>query len=265
MARLQQLTMTRGNRILLFLAVAAGLVSAVLVFVALSDSGSDTTTVSGGSDNVKVVVASGNISAGTKISDGMVKTIEVPKALLITGAYTDVSSLVGQKARVPILEGEQIPASKIGSNIKEDGLGGVVPSGMRGLGVKIEQVTAVGGNLLTGDHVDVYAAYEDDNGKVRVYKILDKTEILSVAQKAQEPLPAATAAPDQPQLSTSGQLPSDLKEQPNASTVTVSANPGETSLLVCAQQSADRVWLALRPFGDPAAPETVQVPPECQP
>ena len=265
MARIQQLTMTRGNRILLLLAVAAGLVAAVLVFVALSDNGSDTTTVSGGGDTAKVVVASGNISAGTKITDDMVKTIEVPKALLVTGAYTETSSLVGQKARMPILEGEQIAVSKVGSNIvKDDGLGGVVPSGLRGLGVKIEQVTAVGGNLLTGDHVDVYAAYKDDNDNVKVYKILDNTEVLSVAQEAQKPLPAATAAPAQPQLSNSGQLPDDLKEQPNASTVTVAANPGETSLLICAQESADRVWTALRPFGDPAAPETVQVPPACQ-
>ncbi len=242
--------MNRGSRMLLFLALAAGLVAAVLVFVALSQDGDETVTVSEGETGASVVVASQNISAGTEITQEMLKTIEVPEALLIAGAYTDASSLVGQKARVPILSGEQVPASKIGVQNRDEGLALVVPKGMRGLGVSIQEVTAVGGLTLPGDRVDVYATYidEDDNGvkHVRIYKILDNTEVLSVAQKAQEPVPAPTAGAEEAQLSTSGQLPDDLDEQPHAGTVTVSVDPNQASLLVCAQESAHRVWLALR-------------------
>jgi Flp pilus assembly protein CpaB len=265
MARLQELTMNRGSRMLLILALAAGLVAAVLVFVALSQDEDNTATVSEGDSSATVVVASQNIGAGTEITSEMLKTIEVPEALLIAGAYTDATALVGQKVRVPILSGEQVPSSKVGAPNEGAGLSYVVPKGMRGLGVTIEQVTAVGGLLLSGDHVDVYAAYEDDDGNWRVYKILDNTEVLSVAQQAQEPLPAPTAAAEaQSQLSTAGQLPDDLDEQPSAATVTVSTNLAETILLVCAQESAARVWLGLRPFGDPVAPETVEIPPACQ-
>ena len=65
MARLQEMTMNRGNRTLLLLALAAGLVAAVVVFVAVN-SGDDekTATVAEGVTTSPVVVASQNISAG---------------------------------------------------------------------------------------------------------------------------------------------------------------------------------------------------------
>lgn len=269
MARLQDVAMNRGNRALLLLALGAGLVAAALVFVALSQGNEEKTTiVAEGTNTAPVVVASQNISAGTEITADMVKVIEVPKELLIVGAYTETVPLVGQKARVPILSGEQVPASKVGAQDKEEGLALVIPKGMRGLGVSIKEVTAVGGLTLPGDRVDVYAAYvDDDDGvkHVRVYKILDNTEVLSVAQKAQQPAPAPAADAEAPQLSTSGQLPENLDEQPDAGTVTVSVDPAQAGILVCAQESADQVWLALRSFGEPpAGAETVSVPPECQ-
>jgi len=270
MARLQEMAMNRGNRTLLLLALAAGLVAAVLVFAALSQGDDDkTATVSEGDNTAPVVVASQNISPGTEITADMLRTIAVPEALLIKGAYTETAPLVGQKARVPILSGEQVPASKVGVQDRDEGLALVVPKGMRGLGVTIQEVTAVGGLTLPGDRVDVYASYIDEEAggvrHVRVYKILDNTEVLSVAQTAQEPAPAATAGAEAPQLSTSGQLPDNLDEQPKAGTVTVSVDPNQAHLLICAQESADRVWLALRSFGEPpAAPESVSVPPECR-
>ena len=270
MARLQEMTMNRGNRTLLLLALAAGLVAAVLVFVALSQSDDEkTTTVSEGVPVASVVVAAQNISAGREITADMVKVSEVPRDLLIAGAFTDTAPLVGQKARVPILSGEQIPASKVGTQSKDEGLALVVPKGMRGVGISIKEVTAVGGLTLPGDRVDVYATYVDEEQDgirhVRVYKILDNTEVLSVAQEAQQPAPATNSGADAPQVATSGQLPDDLNEQPRAGTVTVSVDPVQTGLLVCAQESADTVWLALRSFGEPAAdPQLISVPPECQ-
>ena len=137
MARIQGLTISRGSRGLLILALITGLVAAIVVFVALNQGG-------GGSDNAKTgsavtttsaVVAKSDIAAGTEITADMLKVIEVPEALLIAGAYTETAPLVGQKVRVPILSGEQVPASKVGVQDKDEGLALVVPKGMRGLGV----------------------------------------------------------------------------------------------------------------------------------
>ncbi len=273
MARLQGMTMTRGSRMLLFLAIAAGLVAAVLVFVALSQDDDGTATVSSGEGSAKVVVAAQNIPAGTEITQEMVKTLEVPEALLVAGAYTESATLVGQTARIPILSGEQIPASKIGAADDGEGLSFVVPKGKRAMSISIDEVTAVGGLLRPGDKVDIFASYIEESedrqsfDRVLVYTILQDIEVLSVAQEAQEPLPAPATdqAPEgQQELPTSGQLPEDVKEQPNAGTVTVAVDPGQARLLVCTQDGADDVWLALRAFGEAPPTEGSAIPPACQ-
>lgn len=258
MARLQELTMNRGGRMLLILALAAGLVAAVLVFVALSQDEDSTATVSEGDSSATVVVAAQDISPGTEITADMLKTIEVPDGLLIAGAYTDVSALTGQKARVAILSGEQIPVSKIGAQGDGDGLSYVVPKGMRAVAVQVQDLTAFGGLALPGNRVDVLGAFRIENAPglsedediMRVQTILQSVEILAVAQEAQVPLPAPAAEDASGDLPTSGQLPDDVDEQPGATTVTLALDPQQVQALISAQEVAERVWLTLRPFGE---------------
>lgn len=260
MARLQEMTISRGNRALLLLALGAGIVAAVLVFVALSDSDEGkTAVVSEGVPVASVVVASQNISAGTEIAADMLRVIEVPRELLITGAYTETGPLVGQKARVAILSGEQVPPSKIGAQGEDDGLAYVVPKGMRAVAVQVQDLTAVGGLLLPGNRVDIIGAFRidqapglgEDEDLMRIQTLLQNVEVLAVAQEAQEPVPAPASEEDSTSdLPTSGQLPDDVDEQPGASTVTLALDPSAVQVLVSAQQIAERVWLTLRPFGE---------------
>ena len=106
------------------------------------------------------MVAAQDISAGTEITEDMVEVNEVPEDLLVTGTYDDTELVVGEQAKVAILEGEQLSSAKIGLAVPEDGLAGVVPTGMRGISLQVEEKTAVGGLLLPGDRVDVYVTYK---------------------------------------------------------------------------------------------------------
>lgn len=258
MARIGELTFARGNRGLLLLAVAAGLVAAVLVFVALAnnnDSGSSSVATGGGT--VKAVVAAQNIAAGTQIETGMVKVIDVPQGLLVTNALSDTAPVVGQTARIAINQGEQITANRVGAQAKGDGLGYVVAKGMRAVGVKVDEKTAVGGLLLPGSRVDVIAVYKGGQGQdktARVETVLQNIEVLAVAQEAQEPLPVPDAAKANASassdLQTSGQLPSKLDTKPGAGTVTLSVDPQQAQVLVGVQTVADNVWLSLRSAGE---------------
>jgi len=258
MARLQELTMTRGNRLLLALALAAGLVAAVLVFVALQNNDEEA-TVSEGGGTVSVVVAAQDINAGTEISGEMVKVIELPESLLIGNAAADTALVVGQTARVKILTGEQVAASKVGAENETEGIAGVVPIGLRGFSVDVEEVRAVGGLLRPGTRVDVYVALviendptKDDDDVVISRLVLQDIEVLSVAQEAQEPAPATVEGETTGQVPTSGQLPDEVDEQPRAGSVTLAVTPQQAGILVCAQElNRERVWLALRAFGEP--------------
>jgi pilus assembly protein CpaB len=252
--------MTRGNRLLLLLALIAGMVAAVLVFVALQQNSSDSTISTSGA-TASVVVASRDINAGAEITEDMLKVIDLPESLLVEDAAVDTELVIGQTARVRILKGEQLPSSKVGVAKDTDGLAGVVPPGTRAYSVSVDEVTAVGGNLLAGNRVDVYMSVywdvetENTLDDVVVQRLLlQDIEVLSVGQEAQE----ATAAQDQETgagvSATSGEVPEDLTEQPDAQTVTLALTPEEIGVLLCAgDHDQAQVTLALRAFGEPRA------------
>ncbi len=272
MARLQEMALARGNRGLLILAVLAGLVTAALVFVALgqgNDKGGSTispATVS------LAVVANQSIPAGTVITADMVSVKEIPEDLLVPGAFADTVPVVGEAARYPISKGEQVTSAKVGTEAGGNGLSYVVPKGKRAMAVEVREVTNIGGNLLTGDRVDVIVAIHEkvEQGaaaRITVYTVLRDVEVLSVAQVAQEAVPVTTDETIDPasQLPTSGQLPEKVEEQPRAATVTLAVSPTQAQLLACLQDhpDVDRLWMDLRAFGEASAGEKTTVPAGC--
>ena len=265
MAKLQELTMSRaGNRALLLIAVVAGLVAAILVFLALqgSDDGGTTAVVSTGGDTVDVVVASGDIAAGTTITESMLEVVSVPADLQVKGAFAETELVVGEITNVAVAQGEQFIPGKVGLAVPDKGLSGVVPLGMRGVAVGVEEVTAVGGNLLPGDRVDIFAVIRIDGGPgigedqyiLRTEVVVQDVEVLSVAQEAQEPVaqPAPVEDGEIPDAITytSGAVPSDVDDQPNARTITVALSPLDAQLVVSKQEYAEEVWAVQRAFGD---------------
>jgi Flp pilus assembly protein CpaB len=101
----------------------------VIALIILSGGGGD----DGRKDpTVRAVVADQNIAAGTEITEDMIKVVDVPEELLVTGAYGEVLNVVGQVTMAPIAEGEQVTASKIGSNTADSGAQSyMVPPGQR--------------------------------------------------------------------------------------------------------------------------------------
>ena len=192
MARIQELTLARGNRGLLLLAVLSGLVAAALVFVALARNDGGDETVSPATATAKVVVAGRDIAVGSEVTADMLKVVDVPESLLVKGAFASAAPVVGEVTRVALAEGEQITPSKVGAAAAGKGLGSVVPKGKRAVAIRVEEATAVGGLLLPGDRVDVVAAFQEGETPVVVQTVLQDIEVLAVAQEAQRPVPVTT-------------------------------------------------------------------------
>jgi pilus assembly protein CpaB len=254
----------RGGRVFLVLAVVAAAIAAVLVFAALNGSGDDEPTTSAG--NVSVVVASGDIPAGTRLAEGNLKIAAVAPEARLAGTYAAAAPLVGFIARYPIAAGEQITSAKIGLRKEEkDGLSYIIPADHRAMAVSVTQVTSVGGLLLPGDMVDVIAVFSVENGTAgpatqRAVTLLQNVEVLAVDQAAEElgAPPANTdksteegEAGSEPAVA---QRPEDAEPQPDATTVTLALTPQQAQLLALAQEEG-KVWLALRPFGEDGAVE----------
>jgi len=266
MARTQEFKLANNNGLLLLLALVAGLVAAVIVFVAVSESGGDDSVTPVTAGTVPALVASQTINAGTQITEEMIKVVDVPESLVVSGVYDDADLVVGEVSTVTIGAGEQITRLKIGTLVPDQGLSGVVAPGMRAVSVKVDQVTAVGGNLLPGDHVDIVATTRierapglaEDDYILLTTTVLQDVEVLSVAQEAQKPAAQAVTTDDGDADSasyTSGQLPDDIEEQPNASTLTLSLTPEQAMILISEQEAAERVWAILRAFGDDSIAE----------
>lgn len=263
MARLQELRLAGSSRTLLLLALISGLVAAVLVFVAVRSNNDDNTATSVPEGDVTpVVVASQDIAAGSEITADMVKVVDVPAGLVVKNAITDSALVVGQTARFPIAQGEQLVKASFGAQSEEDGLAYVVPKGMRAIAVSVEEVTAVGGLLRPGDRVDVIAVFDSDSNTLGASRpttavtVLQDVEILAIAQEAQEPIPALEGETDAAgQSRTSGKVPDNPDKNPRASTITLALDPAQAVELAAIQQEAARIFLALRAVGDDQAGE----------
>src|SRR4051812_28209834 len=107
-----QSTPRRPDRKQLVLASVLGLAAAVLVVVFLNkaDDGKSSAT---SEVMVPVLVASEPIKVGSKISDTQIAVKQLPSSAVTTDAIKDQTQVVGQVARYPIAQGDQIGASRL--------------------------------------------------------------------------------------------------------------------------------------------------------
>jgi pilus assembly protein CpaB len=272
----------KSNRALVFLGLFLGLVSAVLVVVYLQSAGGESGgSVSGGAVT-PVVVASGGISAGTRITEEMVTVKEMTADAVLVEAYRDSGDVVGQVARVPLVAGEQVIPTKVTAtgaaivDVENPPLAYVVPEGKRAVAVQVTSVIAASGLIRAGDYVDVILTVQVESSdgtegskavKDQIARtILQNAQVLSIDQDV-----ALTAVDEGAEGAPAVADGSDAN--PEATTVTLAVSPvhGEvlTAAEACGENFSGRLALALRALGDGSAVETRSVwgqdgpPPTC--
>jgi pilus assembly protein CpaB len=256
----------RSNKGLIFLGLFLGLVSAVLVVVYLSQAGSDGGGKVSGGVVTPVVVASQDISPGTRISKEMVTLRPISADAVLEGAFREVDGVVGQVARVPMVAGEQVLPTKVSAtapsftDVDNPPLAYVVPEGKRAVSVGISSTVAASGLIRPGDYVDVILTVKRDTGSVITegeastatsdqfaVTILQNVQVLSIGQDV-----ALTSTEN-----TSGTAPTvegNPDANPDAGTATLAVAPVHAEVLVaadlCAEAFNGRLSLSLRGFGD---------------
>jgi Flp pilus assembly protein CpaB len=256
MARMQGLTLARGNRGLLIVAALAGLAAAVLFVVAVNQD-SSTGDTSAGAGLATAVVAEQSIDYGQEIKESMLGVRhDIPEDQLVTGALGDTNAVVGQRATIAIAAGEQITDAKIGVGSEAgEGVTWLVPEGRRVFAFEVSEITAVGGLLFPTDRVDVIAQFkikgapglEDNQYILRTEYLFENVEVLAVGTENAVPQSIANSDADGDSVS---QLPEDAQEQPGATTVTLNLDPQQVQALTSAQGWAESIRLAARSAGD---------------
>ena len=255
----------KGNRGVLVLALFLGLLSAVLVFVYLSQSGGGGEATPTG-ETKAVVVASQDIAAGTRITEDMVRVRDMSADAVVPQALTTTETVVGSVARFPITADEQILSNRVATggitvpSGEKVPLNYIVPEGKRAISINVEQVISAGGLVLPGDFVDVIMVADIRsnlppplNESKLSMTILQNLEVLAVDQTVADVVPESsgdgTTGTDG-DGTVSQRVPIDRPDpNPDASTVTLSVTPSEAQVLALADEKAS-LRLSLRPFGE---------------
>ncbi|MCE9546740.1 MAG: Flp pilus assembly protein CpaB [Planctomycetia bacterium] len=144
-------------------------------------------------DDVKIVIASGNISRGTVLSAETLTTRPWPSAALPPGALTDIARAAGRTTTVPLVKGEPLLEAKLASKDAGRGMAAMIPFGMRAFTIRTSHVAAGGGGfIMPGDKVDILLTMtdsmpDDKSGGGVTTTLLQNIEVLAVNQVLDAP------------------------------------------------------------------------------
>lgn len=140
--------------VILFLALASGLLAAFLAFRFLRQP-TVTEATAAETPTVSVMVAARDLPAGHLLQPQDVRPIEWPAGATPQGFTLDPAEVVGRGLIEPVRANEALLASKIASPEAGSGLGIAVPSGFRAVAVRVTEVVGVAGWIHAGQRVDV--------------------------------------------------------------------------------------------------------------
>lgn len=104
-----------------------------------------------------VVVAAADLSLGDAITAEHLRVARFPKGESPEGSFANPGDVVGRSVVVAIVRNEPILTAKLAPKEAGSGLPPAIPSGMRGVSVRVNEVIGVAGYVLPGNHVDVIA------------------------------------------------------------------------------------------------------------
>jgi pilus assembly protein CpaB len=112
------------------------------------------------------VVASRDLPLGTLLSKDDVKLVPWPSSDPLPGGFDSVEKVLNRGVIAPVLQNEPLAESKLAPIEAGAGLPPTIPTGMRAISVKVNEVIGVAGFTVPGTRVDVLAMLRDNNSSM---------------------------------------------------------------------------------------------------
>lgn len=130
-----------------------------------------------------VVVAARDLDRGTVIQASDLRVSEGPG--ILEGSFSKREEVVGAMVLSPLKANEPLLAERLAARVTQSGSsgGGVVPSGMRAVSIRVTGSDGLLSLLRPGSRVDLQAVSERDN-RVELRNILQNVQVLSVTEDA---------------------------------------------------------------------------------
>ncbi|HWX94352.1 MAG TPA: Flp pilus assembly protein CpaB [Terriglobales bacterium] len=112
---------------------------------------------SGGNNEpgVDVLLAAKDLTVGAKLGESDIRVAKVPASVVPPNAFRSPGKALGRGIILPVSRGEFILPSKLAAENAGSGLPSLIPSGMRAVSVRVNEVVAVAGYVVPGTRVDV--------------------------------------------------------------------------------------------------------------
>jgi len=174
--------MRRPGNIFL-LALLIGAISAALLYRYLSEQQAKLEAARGStySSVVDVVVSSEVIGIGNQIAAHQLRVVSWPAEAPPDGAFQKVEDLVGKTVRTTVERNTPVLGTHLASE-QASPLPLLIDEGMRGMSVKVDNVTGVSGFITPNSHVDVVAsgAPDSEDRDIQSKMILQNVRVLAV-------------------------------------------------------------------------------------
>jgi pilus assembly protein CpaB len=175
----------------------------------------------------RVVMASKDLDVGTRITETDVRMADWAVGDPPKESFFKTEDAVGRAVLYPTFKDEIILGNKLASAEAGAGMGAVIPAGMRGVSIRVDEVVAVAGFVGPGARVDVLLTGNPTTGsqgsEMLTKTILENVLVLAAGQKIQ---PDAHGAPEKATVVT---LLCDLED---ASKLTLAASDGRIQLVL---------------------------------
>ena len=188
-----------------------------------------------------VVVAGTDLELGAELRAEDLRIVQWPANAVPTGAFGDPGELAGRGLIMPVIENEPILPMKLASKEAGAGLPPIIPSGMRAVSVRVNEVIGVAGYVLPGTRVDVVATATptQDQKDMTSKVVLTNVQVLAAGTKIEQ---------------------SERGKPMPVNVVTMLVSPIEAERLTLASTEG-KIQLALRNPLDTSAPPTPGVRP----
>jgi pilus assembly protein CpaB len=198
------------------------------------------------------VVAVQAIATGSVVRPELVRIARLPAASVPKGAFSKVDDVIDRAVLSNVLPDEPVVEGRLAVKGGGFGLSPLIPPGMRGVSVRVNDVVGVAGFALPGMRVDVLVTgHPDHSGSVTTTALQD-VMVLSAGQQI---------APDPKGQPVTTQVVTLLVNPGDAETLTLANSEGHIHLIL--RNAADReqatttgrnVAALFRVSGEPAAP-----------
>jgi pilus assembly protein CpaB len=129
-----------------------------------------------------IVGAKETLEAGQMLKPENLRLIEWPVAL--AGSVIKIDEIAGRIVMFPVAKDQPILASYLAPAGVGTGLTAKIPSGMRAISVRSDEVVGVAGFLLPGTHVDVLLTYHSDKSpEPRTATVLQDVVVVAAGQQ----------------------------------------------------------------------------------